>query len=314
MTVDSSSVAAVVASYNRKELLEQCLQGLICQTRTVGKIILMDNRSTDGTPEFLAQRGYLNHEAVDYVRLPENVGSAGAFQEGVRRAYEQGHNWFWIMDDDAVPEPDALARIFETQVIHKPETGVLSCLVVGTDGRPDERAKAHWIDMRRFRTTDVFNGQLPAVEAVECNSATFVGMLVKRDVVDRVGFPRGDFFIAYDDIEYLHRICGAGFKAYQVLGSRIVHLNAGLAGNANSGIPSGARRLSPVWRSYYDWRNSMYLMHLHSGRLRYLRAAARFTLYSILYGDHRLQRLSVLVRAVNDARTGRLGHRVLPLG
>lgn len=103
----SERVCAVVVTYNRKELLRKCLAALKSQTRKPDHILVVDNASTDGTPEMLKEE----FPQVEVLRLPENQGSAGGFHEGMNRAYEEGWDWIWIMDDDALPEPTALERL-----------------------------------------------------------------------------------------------------------------------------------------------------------------------------------------------------------
>jgi rhamnopyranosyl-N-acetylglucosaminyl-diphospho-decaprenol beta-1,3/1,4-galactofuranosyltransferase len=120
----SDSVCAVVVTYNRKNLLIECLEALRKQTRPIQGIYLIDNASTDGTPELLLEKGYIselppenlkepwekefiiqnltNGEEIKlhYVRMHENTGGAGGFYEGVKRGYERGYDWLWLMDDD----------------------------------------------------------------------------------------------------------------------------------------------------------------------------------------------------------------------
>jgi rhamnopyranosyl-N-acetylglucosaminyl-diphospho-decaprenol beta-1,3/1,4-galactofuranosyltransferase len=128
----SDSVCAVVVTYNRKNLLIECLEALRKQTRPIQGIYLIDNASTDGTPELLLEKGYIselppknveepwekeftiqnltNGEEIKlyYVRMHENTGGAGGFYEGAKRGYERGYEWLWLMDDDAEPKEDAL--------------------------------------------------------------------------------------------------------------------------------------------------------------------------------------------------------------
>lgn len=110
-------VAAVVVTYNRKELLRECLGGILSQTRPVDALIIVDNHSTDGTPESLKQLSFI-HEipyklndnaeisnvvrstqvpgrdiSVHYVRTRKNIGGAGGFHEGMKRACGKGYNW-----------------------------------------------------------------------------------------------------------------------------------------------------------------------------------------------------------------------------
>lgn len=87
-------VAAVVVTYNRKELLRECLQALLNQTRPLDEIIVVDNASTDGTDQMIPEE----FPQITHVRLPENIGGAGGFHEGMKLAYEKGHDWIWVMD------------------------------------------------------------------------------------------------------------------------------------------------------------------------------------------------------------------------
>src|SRR4028119_143552 len=100
----AETVAAVVVTYNRKQLLLECIDALLSQTRSLDKIILIDNACTDGTPEILREKGYLDNAYIDYMRLPENIGGAGGFHEGIKRGYEVGYDWLWLMDDDTIAQ------------------------------------------------------------------------------------------------------------------------------------------------------------------------------------------------------------------
>lgn len=86
----SGSVAAVVVTFNRKELLCECLDGLLAQTLPPARIVLVDNASTDGTAGLLAEKGYLERGLIQYIRLPVNSGQAGftkAFNEPMKPAF-----------------------------------------------------------------------------------------------------------------------------------------------------------------------------------------------------------------------------------
>ena len=103
--LDARNVTAIVVTYNRLPLLKQCLAALRAQTVQGFTVLLVDNASTDGTADYiktLAMPGLV-------CRNPgENLGGAGGFAYGIRAAAELGCEAVWIMDDDTLPEPDAL--------------------------------------------------------------------------------------------------------------------------------------------------------------------------------------------------------------
>ena len=96
------SVAAVVVTYNRLPLLRQCLAALAAQTAQDLTIFLVDNASTDGTAEAVAEMALPN---LVYRNTGKNLGGAGGFAYGVREAALAGYDALWLMDDDTLPTP-----------------------------------------------------------------------------------------------------------------------------------------------------------------------------------------------------------------
>src|SRR4051812_2158215 len=101
------SVAAVVVTYNRKDYLEKLMPTLLASQRPLDAIYVVDNNSTDGTQDFLAEH-YGDVPTVHPVLLDTNTGGSGGFYTGVKEAYADGHNWFWLMDDDVTAIADGL--------------------------------------------------------------------------------------------------------------------------------------------------------------------------------------------------------------
>ncbi|MEO0274788.1 MAG: glycosyltransferase family 2 protein, partial [candidate division WOR-3 bacterium] len=243
MTKDSGSVCAIVVTYNRKNLLIECLEALRRQTRPLDGIYVIDNASTDDTPAYLMEKGYIaeippsvllepyereyllgnyvNGGSIrfHYVRLPENTGGAGGFHEGMKRAYEKGYDWMWLMDDDAEAKEDALEKLLLAIKAHNSLAG--GSRVVNEDG-------ATIYHHRGVFSKDCSKTSL-IIPITESNSNTqfvefcsFVGFLVNREVVRRFGLPDKRFFIFHDDLEYSLRIKDSG-KILYVKDSVIVH-------------------------------------------------------------------------------------------
>ena len=104
-TNGAETVAIVVVTYNRADLLERMLAGLAALERLPEAVIVVDNASTDRTPEVLAAA---TNPGLQVLRAEENLGGAGGFHRGVGAAYEQGFDRIWLMDDDVIPAPDCL--------------------------------------------------------------------------------------------------------------------------------------------------------------------------------------------------------------
>ena len=96
-------VAATVITYNRKALLAECVKALLCQSVSCD-IIIIDNASTDGTGEMVRA---IVDPRISYINTGSNLGGAGGFNYGMRKAVEAGYDYGWLMDDDTIVKGEA---------------------------------------------------------------------------------------------------------------------------------------------------------------------------------------------------------------
>lgn len=255
-------IAAVVVTYNRKSLLGECLDGLLRQTHTIDAIFILDNASTDGTQEFLKDRGYLQEERIQYVRLPSNTGGAGGFHAGLRYAFDAGYDWFWLMDDDVEAFPDGLEKLLtfmpQSECIH------------GVRIEPDGRTTA-WdgrdFDPIRVRTRSQCCPEPSSNwQSQKVSAGCFEGMLVSRRIVEAIGFPEKDFFVCWDDTLY-------GFLASRF--TTVIYANATILKRKRSvervrSGPFGTRiTLSPLAAFYFQRNRFLVARRLQSFRMSF---------------------------------------------
>lgn len=113
----NAKICAVVVTFNRKELLINCLDAIRRQTYKPHTVLIVDNASTDGTQALVAEKGYFNMVVdgikFEYLLLPNNQGGAGGFYHGMKTAYESDEHFdaVWVMDDDGVPGRAAVGKI-----------------------------------------------------------------------------------------------------------------------------------------------------------------------------------------------------------
>jgi GT2 family glycosyltransferase len=192
------SVAAVVVSYNRRDLLRETLEALRAQTRTPDEIIVVDNASTDGTAQMLAA----DYAEVSRYITEENLGGAGGFALGVDLAMRAGHTDAWLMDDDAVPHRDGLERLLAAGERiararpHEPRPGFLTSRILKPDGSP----LSIWLPQ------PIPGEVAPAPGVTPLPWSPFVGVLVNLDLGRQTFLPMADFFIWLDDLEYTARL------------------------------------------------------------------------------------------------------------
>ncbi|WP_297722670.1 glycosyltransferase [uncultured Mobiluncus sp.] len=268
-------ITAVVVAYNRAELLRECLDGLKSQTRPLDQILLIDNASTDNTPA-VAQ----THPAVtDYVRLDENTGGAGGFAAGIARAVATHKaDLVWIMDDDTVPTPTALAELLRARAAYRGTPALLASQAVWTDGRehPMNRPRR-----RPFLTRGV-RKNAAAIDCVPIRTASFVSILMDARAIRTEGLPIAAYFLWNDDFEYTSRLLRQRVGLY-VPASIVVHKTAKFG---NSAASPGARFSNEVRNKIWTFRDS-------SG----LRPEEK-----LLYGGKTLLRWSKLLCCSSDSK------------
>ena len=245
MPVGPGSACAVVLTYNRKHLLESCLTAVRAQTRALDEILVVDNASTDGTAAMVRER----FPGVSVLRIERNEGAAAGFSDGIAEAHARGHGWLWLLDDDCLPDPDALAALLDGAARAPEAPGVpapvlLASHVVWTDGS-SHPMNVPWV--RWGQPGEVALGMGAGLVALR--HSTFTSVVLRREVVDRYGLPPRHFYIWVDDIDYTARVLRHE-RAYLVPESRVVHCTA--------------KRYSAVTESgdrfYYHVRNTLLLL------------------------------------------------------
>lgn len=247
-------IVSIVVTYNRKSLLRKALSAHVAQTLQASHLLVVDNASTDGTREMLKTEGWLDRPGVELLALPENTGGAGGFAAGMKLAFESGAEWVWMMDDDAEPHPEALEQLM--RVATDPSHVYGSLAVCGNE--------TSWL-------TTVLNPPLGEVEHpedvpeyAEVQSLPFLGFLIHRDLVARIGLPDTGYFIAADDVEYCIRAQRAGAKIIMAGRSRIEHPKSRPYKVKVLGRTLTCLALPP-WKRYYDTRNRLLIARKHYG-------------------------------------------------
>ena len=227
--VVKSRVVAVVVTYNRSGLLQQCLEAVLGQTRPPDAVVVVDNASTDRTSEVLEAYA----DRVVRIRMRFNVGGAGGFHRGMRWAFENGADWLWLMDDDGIPALDGLEVML--QPAYAGTLSLMNPVVVSLDDAED-LSFGIGVDGIQTRSVPFIWSALKGGDVLPKQINPFNGTMLSRDLVARIGFPRREMFIWGDEVDYTNRVAAAGLPLGTVL--RSVHRHPG-----GSKWPVGSVRL-----------------------------------------------------------------------
>ena len=244
------SVCAVLLTRNRKDYLKQALDAVRAQTRRPEKVVVVDNASTDDSAEFVAAA----FPEFEVLRLDQNLGSAGGYQQGMKWAFEQGYDALWFLDDDVRPEPDALARLLQTAESVREKAGdkiTVQCLRVWPDGVSaslpaiEFDLRSVWIMPERIRV--LASSRYPRIadlpEVLEVRDFASEGVLIPRRAIEACGLLNDDLFFYGEDTEYALRLSRAGYRHFLVSGARLTRMLAS---------PNGRM---PNWKLRYWIRN-----------------------------------------------------------
>jgi glycosyltransferase involved in cell wall biosynthesis len=188
-----NTVCIVVVTRNRLEMLKECVREAR-KNAEKADVLIVDNASTDGTGDWLKTQ-----DGIISLLLRENTGGAGGFAAGMNWAHAHGYEWLWIMDDDVKPLPQGLSCLlhsacaFGAKMIQPTKLDARG-RIFEHDGILDEQS------LRRIRLPHA--RVFAHADAVPCTAANFEGLFLHRSVIDAVGLPPADFFLAMDDAYY----------------------------------------------------------------------------------------------------------------
>lgn len=250
-------VYIVVVTYNRKILLELCLNKTVIQSYNFKKILIVNNDSTDGTEEYIKSTGLLKNERIKWINLAQNMGGAGGFSVGMKYAFDDGADFVWMMDDDAMPHTTALEELMK----YATSNHIYSSLAINGQ---NSSWTTYLIDEKK--SVNCIN-EIPNISEVK--SLPFLGFLTSKEIYKQIGLPDSKYFILVDDTEYCMRAQKLGFKTFICGRSYIDHPKALYQEYKFFGKRINYVSLPP-WKRYYDTRNRIFLAKKYFGfRLYY---------------------------------------------
>ncbi|HXM94418.1 MAG TPA: glycosyltransferase [Candidatus Dormibacteraeota bacterium] len=303
------SVASVTTAHNAARLLPRQMEALLAQTRALQEIVVVDNASSDGTAEMLAER----YPQVTVLRMPENLGAAGAWAAGLAyAALEKGHEWIWTFDDDSIPDSDALGTLLKGLDSMRGANGGVGMVAA----LPVHRATGTiyppllWREGFVSPSPELFQKQVWFADLAYAS-----GCMVRREVVEKIGLPRADFFMDFFDFEYCLRARSQDYKIAVISAARFAHE----VGDARRVRLPGSSRLWPdhaPWREYYMSRNLAYAvwwLHPSPRAKRFVvRHLARHAAGVLLFGSKKLACLKKMAQGFLDGLRANLGIRFRP--
>lgn len=289
----AEKVTCIIVTYNRKELLKECLYAILNQTISIENLLIIDNASTDGTMEMLKDEGFLSKRGFIYHLMETNLGGSGGFYEGMRRA-PKDTDWLWIMDDDTIPNKDCLEKLL---VASKSITHRVSFFASSVFGPNKEPMNIPTVDCR---LTD--NGYANWYyelknKMVKICDATFVSLLINNNAIKSCGLPCKDYFIWGDDTEYTTRLTTYYGPAYMVGDSIVCHKRFGSKALSITSENNPNR----INNYFYYYRNILINTYVYKGKKEGFKLTVKCYIFSLklLREKYGIKKCKTVVKGIN---------------
>ena len=236
----SAKVSLIIPNWNGRAYLERCLESLQAQTCPDFEIVVVDNGSTDGSPDLVAQR----FPAVRLIRQATNLGFAAGNNAGFRATSSE---FVATLNNDAWAEPTWLAELVQAMERH-PRVGACASkmLLASRPGTLDsagiiaDRAGITW--NRRNCEPDTGEGEAPTEVFGACAGAA----LYRRAMLEDVGLFCEDFFCYLEDADLAWRARLRGWRCLYVP-TAVVHHAHSATGREGSAFKNRLLGRNKVW-------------------------------------------------------------------
>ena len=224
-----SELTVVVPSWNTIDLLRTCLQKVCVAELPSTTIVVVDNGSTDGSPDMVAAEF---PDAV-LIRNPRNEGFAIACNQGMRRAEGE---WVLLLNSDTEVAPDAVAKLVAWLREH-PDYGAAAPRLVNPDGSTQESLQAfpgwrtpfffgtpmeRWApdskELRRY-----FERDHDYSRSCDVRQPPAAVLLLRRSMLDEIGLFDESLWLFYNDVDLSLRMSQAGWRTRYVHDSVVLH-------------------------------------------------------------------------------------------
>jgi GT2 family glycosyltransferase len=214
-------VSIIILNWNALEVTAECIQSLRKIDYQNVEIVLVDNASQDGSADALAQ----NFPEVRLIRNSVNLGFAGGCNVGMRDAMARGTDYVLLLNNDTVVGPDFLRQLLAVAESDS-RIGALCPKILFFDapdrvnygGGTHKWWRLYPVTVGLFQRDDGRYDQMREVTFL-----TGCALLIKAEVLRKIGVLEEIYFHFYEDIEWSLRLVQAGYKGLYVPQAKIWH-------------------------------------------------------------------------------------------
>ncbi|PYP83313.1 MAG: glycosyltransferase family 2 protein [Candidatus Angelobacter sp. Gp1-AA117] len=247
-------VSIIILNWNSYDLTQDCLLSLQKMDYPAFEVVLVDNGSTDGSIEKLQQE----FPCARFISNGRNLGFPAGNNVGIHDALPRNPDYLLLLNNDTVVAPDFLSQLVRVAE-SDPKAGILNPKIYYSE--PSDHIwyaggmnKPWWSFPKHLGMQQRDNGKYN--ETREVSFITGCALLIKTEVVRKIGILDEVFFLGFEDVDWSNRALQAGYKAIYVPASKIWHKVSIVT----------KRNLGKAVKDFYYVRNSILLFRKHSPR------------------------------------------------
>jgi GT2 family glycosyltransferase len=218
-------VTTIILNWNGLRDTLECIGSVTNLDYPDMHVLVVDNGSTDGSPSVIREK----YPSVTLLQNEKNIGFAGGNNLGMEKALEMGTDYLWLLNNDTVVEKDTLGKLVAA-TMESPEVGLASPAIYFHEEPDRIQFCGSYIDWNRKRIVKIEEGEIIPGDG-ENISLWGTALLIKRKVVEEVGYLNEKYFAYHEDEEYCMRAARAGFRCVVVPEARIFHKNSRSTGS-----------------------------------------------------------------------------------
>lgn len=238
-------VYVIVVNWNGLQHLQTCLDSLSRQSYANHKVLMVDNGSTDGSPDFVSAR----YPQIEIIRNGRNLGFAGGNNVGMRFALESGCEYVCLLNNDTEADGGWLERLVAFAEGNR-DAGVLASKMlyfysrdfINSMGTCLTRLAVGWDQYDGRLDDEDFSTPQEAIAA--CGGAFFI----RADALKKTGLFDPHYFMYMEDTDFCIRLWQRGYRVVTVPAAVVYHK---FSGSSEEGAP---------WKHCLLLRNRLYFM------------------------------------------------------
>lgn len=223
-------ISLIIVNRNVGKLLSMCLDSITASRDIVCEVIVVDNASSDGSPEMLAQ----NNPNVKLIVNPTNLGFAAACNIGIKAS---SGKYPVLLNPDTLLEPDCLKKLFDFMESNS-GAGLAGPKVLNTNGSTQPTCRAfpdypNILFARKSPVTALWPGNpgaslymlrnLPEDKPSQVPALGGVCLILRREMLAQTGFLDQRFFMYLEDIDLCLTASQKGWQVYFVPQAQLMH-------------------------------------------------------------------------------------------